>query len=238
VPVHKKPGFSRKRDFSRFYFLTPNNYSNMPLPPRTPLGPRSPNVIQKSQLSPYSRGKIIGAHMAGMRPARIARLLLQPDQTIRDTISNEHLQPHGLSRPKPGKPVEYSPQDERSVLRFIRSNPKTKYSVIKEACGLEISYGSIKRILRKNGVSTWRAKKRPELTEVLAAKRLAWAIIRKDWTVDDFYTHIWSDECSAERGKGKEQEWCFGSIANKWKPAFVTTYKKSKDISVMVWACF
>ena len=49
---------------------------------------------------------------------------------------------------------------------------------------------------------------------------------------------MWSDECSAERGKGKEQEWCFGSPANKWKPQFVTTYQKGKDIRVMVWACF
>jgi hypothetical protein len=45
---------------------------------------------------------------------------------------------------------------------------------------------------------------------------------------------MWSDECSAEQGKGKEQEWCFGSPVNKWKPNFVTTYKKGKDISVMV----
>ena len=44
---------------------------------------------------------------------------------------------------------------------------------------------------------------------------------------------MWSDECSTERGKGKEQEWCFGQPANKWKPDFVTTYTKGKDISIM-----
>ena len=49
---------------------------------------------------------------------------------------------------------------------------------------------------------------------------------------------MWSDECSAERGKGKAQEWCFGNLVDKWKPGFVSTYSKSKDISVMVWGCF
>jgi hypothetical protein len=45
---------------------------------------------------------------------------------------------------------------------------------------------------------------------------------------------MWSDECSAERGRGKLVEWCFGTSSNKWKPEFVKTYKKGKDISVMV----
>jgi transposase len=208
------------------------------MPPRTPLAPITPNVIRKKQLSPYSRGKIIGAYAAGAKIAQIARLFSTPDSTVRRTIANEENQPHGLSLPKPGRPILSTVQDERSILRFIRSNPKTKYSVIKHKCGLEISHSAIKRILRKHGIQTWRAKKRPELTPLLAAKRLAWAKVRENWTVIDFYNHMFSDECSAERGKGKDQEWCFGSPTNKWKPAFVTTYQKSKDISVMVWACF
>ena len=49
---------------------------------------------------------------------------------------------------------------------------------------------------------------------------------------------MWSDECSAERGKGKRVEWCFGTPIQKWDPKMVTTYAKGKDISVMVWGCF
>jgi hypothetical protein len=49
---------------------------------------------------------------------------------------------------------------------------------------------------------------------------------------------MWSDECSAERGKGRSGEWCFRTAAEKWEPKMVSTYKKSRDISVMVWACF
>ena len=49
---------------------------------------------------------------------------------------------------------------------------------------------------------------------------------------------MWSDECSAERGAGKSQVWCFGSPVVKWKSSHVETYDKGKDISVMVWGCF
>jgi hypothetical protein len=50
---------------------------------------------------------------------------------------------------------------------------------------------------------------------------------------------MWSDECSVERGKGGAREWCFRTAStDKWSPAMVETYKKARDISVMVWACF
>ena len=72
----------------------------------------------------------------------------------------------------------------------------------------------------------------------MAAKRLAWALERKDWPAERFYNIMWSDECSAERGGRKERRWCFGVPANKWHKEFVQTYLKSREISVMVWACF
>ena len=49
---------------------------------------------------------------------------------------------------------------------------------------------------------------------------------------------MWSDECSAERGKGKKRAWVWGTPTDKWKPEFVETYKKGKDLRVMVWAMF
>ena len=48
---------------------------------------------------------------------------------------------------------------------------------------------------------------------------------------------MWSDECSAERGKGKAAEWVFCTRAQKWQKEMITTYKKGKDISIIVWAC-
>ena len=49
---------------------------------------------------------------------------------------------------------------------------------------------------------------------------------------------MWSDECSAQQGRGKLIEQVFGYRSNKWKPSHVTTYKKGKDLRVMVQAAF
>jgi len=49
---------------------------------------------------------------------------------------------------------------------------------------------------------------------------------------------MWLDECSAERGAGGKREWVFRTPEQKWNKEMIQTYKKGKDISVMVWGCF
>ena len=49
---------------------------------------------------------------------------------------------------------------------------------------------------------------------------------------------MWSDECSVERGKGGNIVWVWGHAVDKWKPSHVETYKKGKQMSIMVSAAF
>jgi transposase len=101
-----------------------------------------------------------------------------------------------------------------------------------------MSNSYIKDLARANGIAHWRAKKRPELSPKNASDRFLWCKVRRHWTVDDWRKYMFTDECSAERGKGQEQEWVFGLPADKWKPEMVTTYKSGKQMRVMVWAAF
>ena len=41
-----------------------------------------------------------------------------------------------------------------------------------------------------------------------------------------------------ERGKGKKRAWVWGTPSDTWKPEFVKTYKKGKDLRIMVWRMF
>jgi hypothetical protein len=42
---------------------------------------------------------------------------------------------------------------------------------------------------------------------------------------------MWSDECSLERGIGKQREWCFRTPDSKWDSKNVQTYTCGKDVS-------
>ena len=80
----------------------------------------------------------------------------------------------------------------------------------------DVSFRTLKRRLHQFGMRKWKKLKRPALTDVRAAKRLAWAIEHKDWTVDQWKNVIWSDECSVERGSGRRVEYVFRVPEDKW----------------------
>lgn len=44
----------------------------------------------------------------------------------------------------------------------------------------------------------------------------------KDRTVEQWKRVIWIDECSMERGKGRQQEWVFRELHGKWLPENIT----------------
>ena len=84
----------------------------------------------------------------------------------------------------------------------------------------------------------WLAKKRPRLTEERAAKRLAWALERKNWTEEDFEGTLWSDECSVEKSDDARQIWVAREPSQKWDKEMIHDKPKGKGISLMIWGCF
>jgi transposase len=207
-------------------------------PKRTPLGPINSNKIRKKELTPYKRGQVIGASLFGHTPRVIAETLKEPESTVRTTLKSDAQRNEGESLPRTGRPQEWNTYHVRRLVRRVRQFPKLTYAQLRQELGWEFSDSTLKRMLEPSGIRNWRAKRRPHLSEAHAKKRLEWCKARRHWTLEQWRTYMWSDECSAERGKGKSAEWVFRTAEQKWDPKLVQTYKKSRDISVMVWACF
>jgi DDE superfamily endonuclease/Transposase len=207
-------------------------------PQRTPLRAIDGNGTRGKDITPYMRGKIVGAANNGASPAEIQARYGVSRGAVRGSIAQDFARPEGESRPRSGCPPTYTDRDERMMLRNLRLFAKSTFNNRRQETGLQMSNSTIKRLAQKNGLHHWRAKKRPELTEEHAAERLLWCKCRAHWGVEEWKKYMWSDECSAERGRGKLIEWVFGLRDDKWKPSHVTTYKKGKDLRVMVWAAF
>ena len=47
---------------------------------------------------------------------------------------------------------------------------------------------------------------------------------------------MFSDECLIERGKGKQREWVFCTLSQKWDKEIIDAVPKGKQILVMIWA--
>lgn len=203
-------------------------------PQRTPLCAIDANRPRGKDISPYVRGKIVGMADSGVPASKIQAQYGVSRKAVRGSIAQDSQRPEGKSAPHSGCPPTYTIRDERMMLRNLRLFPKSTFNDRRLESGVGMSNSTIKRLARKHGLHHWRAKKRPELTEEHAAERLLWCRCRAHWGVEEWKIYMWSDECSAERGRGKLIEWVFGYRSDKWKPSHVTTYKKGKDLCIMV----
>jgi hypothetical protein len=154
------------------------------MPPcRTPLGPIDGNRVYNEEYTPYTRGKIIGVHRAGMRTVSMEREFGVTRGGIISIIAYEAIRLEGATQPRTGTPRIYSDRDCRVMLKNLRLYPKQTFDARRAETGMKCSNSWIKDLARVNGLSHWRAKKRPELTEEVAQFRYDWARARAHWDV-------------------------------------------------------
>lgn len=119
------------------------------------------------------------------------------------------------------------------MLRTLRANRFEPYKTVAEGLG-DTTASKVRRVARSHGYHRYVARRKPFLTRVAAAKRLAWA---RESEGRDWKTVIWTDEASFELGKRIGQcrvtrrineDLCLENI----QPTF-----RSGRKSFMVWAC-
>ena len=127
--------------------------------PRTPLGTISPKIVRNKELTPYTRGIIVGRSLAGETPTKIAADLQIPRRTIRTTLSATTKREEGVSKPRSGRPVCYTGREKRSILRLARSDPTLTHHQLKQLSHARCSHKTIYRILKDNEITNSVAKK-------------------------------------------------------------------------------
>ena len=172
---------------------------------RTPLASISGNRPKGADLHPHERGFLLGLTAGGSTPSKIFHEYRVPESTTRSTIALASQRVNQISQPRSGRPNLLSIRDHRHLIRTARLNPRIKYRELLEKTGLSCSKSTAYRALKVYGLTNWLAKKRPLLTPEVAAIRLAWCKEREAWTKEQWLKVIWSDECSVERGTGKER---------------------------------
>ena len=97
-------------------------------PQRTPLRDIDGNRRGRGpELTPYERGKIASAVMAGMSPREIELHMKHSRSAVRGTIALEILRTNGAPLPRKGRPKLYNERDNRMMLKNLRSYPKLTF---------------------------------------------------------------------------------------------------------------
>ena len=119
--------------------------------PRTPLGPITPNIIRRRELSPFTRGIITGQRSIGASYGAIARGLNLLKSTVQDSLSIVNRETHGVSKSRFGRLKSTIVRNKRIILRLARFDLKQTYTQLISTTGLFISHSIIYRILRDIG---------------------------------------------------------------------------------------
>jgi DDE superfamily endonuclease/Transposase len=170
----------------------------------------------------------------GQKRSLIADTLNLAPSTVQYTIDKSTLRNKGNTLTRKGRPKKYTNRDRRQIVNFVRINPKSTYEDIRQNLHIYLSRDTLGRILDSVGIKNWRAKGRPTLEPEDAKLQYNWALVYCEW-LTEWQWIIFSDECSVQRGKGGQREWVFPLPSQKWLLKMVQTYRKSTDISIMVW---
>jgi transposase len=184
---------------------------------------------QRLPLGPISGNRLLGQ---GARPSTIAEELDLEYSTVYRTIQLDLERHEGKSLPRTPRKKSYTDADVRVLLRHVRLYSKDTYREVMIACGLTCKKTTVRKILKEHGITNWKAKRRPFLTEKNAAKRLAWCVERRHWLAEDWALVVWSDECSVERGRGKRV-----SDTTVYESLSIGRSKMASVITVLIWLC-
>ncbi len=163
------------------------------------------------ELSPQIRSRICELYSLRIGPTRIHRLHPEiPLSTIKTTIRREATRVDNQTRPRSGAPRKITEEQRDQIYdEVMHKNPHVSHRDLLDSVDNVVKARSLRGLLREMDRRKWRQLKRPQLTQEQADARLPWAKRCENYTEEDWKRLKWSDECTVERGVGKQPIWTF-----------------------------
>ena len=138
-----------------------------------------------------------------------------------------------------GRPKKVSEREEKNIIKLSKNNPFMSSIEIcndfNECHGKEISKSTVRRILSRNGLKSFIAKKKPLLTKKMANKRMDFCKKYGNEKEDFWSRVIFTDESTISINPGfAMQRVRRYSISDPYVPKYIRPTIKH-PISVMVW---
>ena len=189
------------------------------------------------ELSPLARAGIISQAEAGRTYKELAQDFGCSKRTVRRTINRWKNHNTVASLPRRGRPQKLNRAQKRAVIRLARTLPKIVYTDLQKETETEhVSRATFYRLLKKHGITKYRAKRRPKLNRKSARIRLNFCREHRNFNFRR-RTVKFSDECSVQRGSDAQAEWVFRRPDQKWDYEMIQEKENNEGMSQMVWGC-
>ena len=141
-----------------------------------------------------------------------------------------------------GRPKLMQNEIKRNILQILGENPKTSLRKLakkgKSNTGIEVSYGTVRRILNKNNIYAYNLKKKPLLTPRHLKLRREAAAKWLGLSDSKIKSIIFSDETKFNLRYSDGKVYVWRTKSSEILPEHVEPAVKFGGGSVMVWACF
>ena len=141
---------------------------------------------------------------------------------------------------RPGRPRLLSDTDKRKIIRDITSGNYDTAAQVSRSLTHDtstVSCTTIRRVLKEGGLHAAPKVKKPLLSLRHRKARMEFATRHKDWTVDDWYKVVWSDETKINRLGSDGQKWCWKYHGELLSNRTCQATVKHGGGSLMVWGC-
>lgn len=182
--------------------------------------------------------KIVREYMSGVKQSSLAIKYDINKSTISRIINKFNRTGSTETIHCGGRPRSTTRREDRMIIRKIKHDPFISSSKLQNELNLEISCRTIRRRAVEGGFKSFRAAKKPFISERNRRARLEFAQEKINWTVGKWKTVLFSDE-SKFNLKGSDGMKTVRRPPNeRFNPRFCkTTYKHGLG-SIMVWGCF
>ena len=198
-------------------------------------------AAQRHELSEFDRGRIVGAHDAGMSERAIGEMYGFPKSTVHDIIKAFDEEGLTHARPRSGRPLIL---DDRDRCHLVRNVNKDHYASLADITAeIEdltldpVSVLTVRRALHLEGYHGRVGVRKPPVSNKNRLVRQKWAKERLAWE-DEWNFIIWSDESKFELTGGNRRKWVWRRPDQKMDVDCLVPTVKTGDKSVMVWGCF
>jgi transposase len=195
----------------------------------------------RCELTAFEKGKIVGLHLSSKSIREISAITGYPKSTVGVILKRFKDEGHVDNKPRKGRPPLLKDRDKRCLVRVVLKNRRKSMHEISvaynENAPTTASTRTLRRNLQKLGFHGRAGVRKPFVSETNRRRRLQWCKQRRNYTMQQWHSIVWSDESRFTLYQTDGRAWVWRRDNEKYQIDCQIPTVKHAGGSVMFWGC-
>lgn len=213
---------------------------NPPLPlPEPLLGPIPHPPIRRPKAPDLTRDQRRDCQLLHSIGWSYSQIREQTRFTIRQIQGACQVGARSTPKKKSGRPPLLTQAQVEELVEFVcasSTNRRMSFTKLAEVLDFGVKKQAIRTALLREGFHRRLAMRKPPISEKNRQIRLQWALEHVDWTLEQWYQILWTDETWITGGR-HTRTWVTRRAGEEWDPTCIVE-KHQRKKGWMFWGCF